>query len=366
MIRSQVDQSFPRRRLVVLPHVIRISGLIAWLVLMWLERRGNLSQTLAIALGTVITIAVLVAVWDLTRLLKTEAKIRHALQDLSTRHEKMLDTSRSLDASARHEIALWLHGTVQGELLSISRAQNDYIDSIVHQVRERLEVSAIQRDDLIFVEDCLHRISQRLSEDFERFIDQTIRRKSHSFFPPLLATSLQFALLDLLHGRAELQMDERLMVTREAPSQKFGDEAESKTVQLKIRELIRGRIFLGPETRYRIYRVVEEAVTNAQKSGATRILVNIRVEGESLRITVVNNGAPVNDSFERSVGLLMVEALTTPGGGGWSLQNTPSGVEFCAHIFPPPSDTRIFTELEGVVPILAVANSELDKVSHES
>jgi signal transduction histidine kinase len=98
------------------------------------------------------------------------------------------------------------------------------------------------------------------------------------------------------------------------------------------------QVFFPIKQRFAIYRIIEEAVANAEKkSSATKIRVDISIPKDQIIITVIDNGAPISDSVEPGLGSRLIDTYTLLHKGSWSLSNISEGVQFQC-IFPVISE----------------------------
>lgn len=93
--------------------------------------------------------------------------------------------------------------------------------------------------------------------------------------------------------------------------------------------LAENQVFFPIKQRYAIYRIVEEAVSNAEKkASATEITVDISIPDEHIIITVIDNGEPVSDLPAPGLGMRLIDSFTLLHGGSWNISNIPDGVQF--------------------------------------
>ena len=204
-----------------------------------------------------------------------------------------------IDNETRQEVGAWLHGTLQPQLTRLAK-----------DIRAQKE------------SDC-NLVAQRVDEISEKYV----RAYSHELFPPALIVSLEVGLETMLEGRAELVLDHRL--TNEST---LGFSIASREPEKTVpdRPL---RLNLGRERGYAAYRIIEEAVANAEKKPYTsRIVADVRVEEAVLRISVLDNGAPIPADFKPGLGHSIIDAFIQRFDGSWSLSNIDGGVELIACI----------------------------------
>ena len=204
-----------------------------------------------------------------------------------------------IDNETRQEVGAWLHGSLQPQLIRLAK-----------NIREKKETD-------------LNIVAQQIDDISEKFV----RAYSHELFPPALFISLEVALETMLEGRAELILDERL-----TNASSFGFSIWSRESGLPARNTSL-RLVLDTERRFAVYRIVEEAVANAEKKSSTsRIVADIRIEGEEIRLSVRDNGSPILKNTKPGLGLSVIDAYVQKFGGSCSLENIADGVELIALI----------------------------------
>lgn len=230
-------------------------------------------------------------------LAKRNINYAKSVEDKEVMQTKYISTRELLfriDNETREEVGAWLHGTLQPKLAKLAK-------DIRTQKNTDLEL-----------------IVQKIDEISEKYV----REYSHSLYPPALAISIEVALETLLEGRAELVLDERLTNTADIGYAIWSSESETasnKRVQ---------RLHLAAEISYATYRIIEEAVANAEKkSSTTRIVVDVRVEGEQVRISVRDNGDPISDNAKAGLGLSVINAFMQKFHGTMTMNNVADGVE---------------------------------------
>ena len=223
---------------------------------------------------------------------------------LKTAHNsQLMGQLGEIDTQTRREIGAWLHSVVQPKLLSIAR---------------KAWASKTEVGDL-------------LGAAIDELNEEVVRRYSHQLFPVQLEIALVLALADLLKGRAEFKFDQRMFPL-------MGDVAEAKPVprisQESVASLILGnQVFFPVPQRYAIYRIIEEAVANAEKKpSTTKITVDISIAHDLIIITVTDNGSPKNDSVAPGLGSRLIDTYTGLNGGTWALSNIDGGVQFCCEL----------------------------------
>ena len=244
--------------------------------------------------GTSLAITFVVGALDVA---KRNLKYANAKISEATIESKYISTRELLfriDNETREEVGAWLHGTLQPQLVRLAKD---------------IRTKKISDCDLV---------AQRVDEIAEKYV----REYSHTLYPPALAISIEVALETLLEGRAELVLDERLTITSDIGYAIWSSESETASIKGVM------RLHLAAEISYATYRIIEEAVANAEKkSSTTRIVVDVRVEGEQVRISVRDNGDPISDNAKAGLGLSVINAFMQKFHGTMTMNNVADGVE---------------------------------------
>jgi signal transduction histidine kinase len=223
-------------------------------------------------------------IWN--RQQNSETSIELLEGDLNSMKERMI----LVDSEIRKQVGVWLHGSVQSKLMKVSRELRFY----------NLPEIADEIDDLS---------------------ENEIRNYAHQLFPPALNISLEAGLVDLVGENVELVLDESLSeqsaVTTQSPN--------SGGLTAAIPRL--NRLVLPSGLSYAIYRVIEEGLSNANKKPeVTRIKVTVNVVGNSIEITVEDNGSKLSEPVTPGLGLTLFDIYSSNFGGRFSLENTQDGV----------------------------------------
>jgi signal transduction histidine kinase len=193
-----------------------------------------------------------------------------------------------LDISTRRELAFWIHGELQGAITAIGRS-----------LRENGE--------------------DETADKLTDFNDKMIRMMAHRLYPSQLEVSLHLALGDLCHGRAELTMSDNLT------------PISFKNLQSLI---------VPFDLRLAIYRIVEEAITNAEKKpDTTKISVTVEAETDLIRISVLDNGAEFDIEQKHSLGFTLINTYVRQFTGHWAINNGDDGVLLTATLAMPVAQT---------------------------
>ncbi len=289
------------------PRLLRVSVAIAFFWLIY--RHAKYEETLSLAIFAFWLIFLILNILITNRVIKSREKLEAESVVVSKHNLQLLQQLGQLDMETRRELGAWLHSTVQPKLLSTARKawslHNEGSDEIA------AEIDALNED--------------------------VVRRYSHHLFPVQLEIALVLALADLLHERATFTFDERM----------FPEMGEAALVRLPVPNmqtvnrkslLAENQVFFPIKQRYAIYRIVEEAVSNAEKkASATEITVDISIPDEHIIITVIDNGESVSDQPAPGLGMRLIDSFTLLHGGSWNISNIPEGVQFQC-IFPVISE----------------------------
>ena len=294
--------------------VIFISLEVVSVVLLDDQASGKLQflRMLNAVVGTLIAITFVVGAVDLAKRNMNYAKSLQDKEDLQGRYISTRELLFRIDNETREEVGAWLHGKLQPQLTRLAR-----------DIRTR-EITDL---DLI---------SQQIDEISEEYV----RKYSHDLYPPGLAISLEVALETLLDGRAELVLDERLTNAADVGFPIWSREQSDSALPANQRKL---RLHLGAEIAYATYRIIEEAVANAEKkSDTTRIGVEVRVDDNKVRISIRDNGSPVGEKVKAGLGLSVIESFMQKFDGTMSISNISDGVELLVSI---PYQVQTVSEL---------------------
>jgi signal transduction histidine kinase len=283
------------RKLLILRFSLLFLAIISQLYLIFLIRSdpGNdlfLGEIIAIAIliytSTVISFGIrnFLRIWNRQKNSQTSIEVLEG--DLNSMKERMI----LVDSEIRKQVGVWLHGSVQSKLMKISRELRFY----------NLSEVADEIDDLS---------------------ENEIRNYAHKLFPPALNISLEAGLVDLVGENVELVLDERLSerseITRQLPN---SDDQISAIPRMN-------RLVLPSGLAYAIYRVVEEGLSNANKKrDVTKIKVAVNVVGNSIEITVEDNGSKLSGPVSAGLGLTLFDIYSSNFGGQFSLENSQEGV----------------------------------------
>lgn len=261
--------------------ILRISVVLtAILALVHPALREGSYETLKTAILSVILLALgLISRRDLNRRLDLEEKRILELEDKNLNSSILI---LELDTKTRREISTWLHGEVQGKLMSLAR---------------NLKTQG----------------ANEAASEISELCDQTIRAMAHRLHPHQLEISLELALSDLCAGRAELQLSENL---------RLQDLSHSNT------------LFIPTELRVAIYRIVEEGINNARKKPNTQnVFASVVAQHNRVDISVRDDGDKLIDNPKSSLGFSIISMFTGIYQGNWSINNEGHGVVLTASLF---------------------------------
>ena len=262
---------------------------------------------------SVIFLLIVVALFALTMSLRAREilarrKASNELVTISAYNLQLLEQLSEIDTQTRRELGAWLHSVVQPKLLSIARKA----------WADKSEIGTM------------------LATELDDLNDNVVRRYSHQLFPVQLEIALVLALADMLEGRAEFNFDTRMLPL-------MGEVGEVGSVPKISPEAMRSmipksQVFFPIQQRYAIYRIVEEAVANAEKKpSTTKINVDISIPEDLIIISVIDDGSPVGESVEAGLGTRLIDTYSLLHKGSWHLKNISKGVEFRC-VFPVISE----------------------------
>jgi len=235
-------------------------------------------------------------------------KASSELVTISAYNLQLLEQLSEIDTQTRRELGAWLHSVVQPKMLSIARKA--WADK--------------------------SEIGTTLATELDELNDKVVRRYSHQLFPVQLEIALVLALGDMLEGRAEFNFDTRMLplmgeTGEVGPVPKFSPEGMKSLIP-------KSQVFFPIQQRYAIYRIVEEAVANAEKKPlTTKINVDISIPEDLIIISVIDDGSPVGESVEAGLGTRLIDTYALLHKGSWHLKNISKGVEFRC-VFPVLSE----------------------------
>jgi len=264
-------------------------------IILHFHENGQLRYLEIINLVTGIIISI-VFVYGAIDLAKRNLNYEAAKNESKAIQKKYVGTRELLfriDNETREEVGAWLHGTLQPQLVRLAQ-----------DIRTENETN-------------LELVAQRVDEISEKFV----RSYSHSLFPPALMISLEVGLETLLEGRAELTLDPLLT---NASTLGFAIWSPESALGVQGGDL---RLDVGVDRAYATYRIVEEAVANAEKKASvSRIIVDVCVKDGNLRISVLDNGDPIPESAKVGLGLSIIDAFVQKYEGNMAFTNVDSGV----------------------------------------
>jgi signal transduction histidine kinase len=257
-------------------------------------------------LAPLLACAVLVlTIWSFrrqSRALVSKRLLAYDLEVISKYNLQLLLQLGELDMQTRQDLGTWLHSAVQPKLLKIARVAWS-VDSVE---------------------------TQAIAAEIDLLNEEVVRGYSHQLFPVQLQIALVLALADLLHERADFKFDERMYpAMNESSEQNPLSPIDAGSIGLK-----ENQVFFPIKQRFAIYRIIEEAVANAEKKpSSTKIRVDISSPKDQIIITVIDDGAPIANTVEPGLGSRLIDTYSLLHKGSWKLSNTAEGVEFRC-VFP--------------------------------
>ena len=203
-----------------------------------------------------------------------------------------LEAQREAEERIRREIAALLHGRIQNQLLSL-----------VFQLGE------LEREWKAAPPEALAQL-RAIRDNLDRVRDREVRIASHRLYPALLDMGLAAA----LHMLGERYLPHFAISYVVEPAFSALDAPLDNKLPMPLRETA--------------YRVVEEALSNAQRhSGASRVEVSLALagaDGERVLIRVRDNGRGAEPAaIKPRLGLRTVEARVRNLGGTWRFEAVP-------------------------------------------
>lgn len=301
MLRSlRRDRTYVYRLLALLLFISMSSITV---VILHFHEHGQLRklEIMNLVSGIIISAVFIYGAIDLAKRNINYESVKKEKEKISTKLSSSQALLFRIDNETRQEVGSWLHGTLQPQLTRLAK-----------DIREKKQT------------DCTI-VAQQVDEINEKFV----RAYSHDLYPPSLIVSLEVGLETLLENRAELILDHRLT---NASNIGFSFWSSGSGFEDSDRPL---RFVLGRERSYAVYRIVEEAVANAEKKPSTsRIVVDVvvDVEGEKIRVSIHDNGAPIPADAKPGLGHSVIDAFVQKFDGNVSFKNVGDGVELIAYI----------------------------------
>ena len=301
MLRSlRRDRTYVYRLLALLLFISMSSITV---VILHFHEHGQLRklEIMNLVSGIIISAVFIYGAIDLAKRNINYESVKKEKEKISTKLSSSQALLFRIDNETRQEVGSWLHGTLQPQLTRLAK-----------DIREKKQT------------DCTI-VAQQVDEINEKFV----RAYSHDLYPPSLIVSLEVGLETLLENRAELILDHRLT---NASNIGFSFWSSGSGFEDSDRPL---RFVLGRERSYAVYRIVEEAVANAEKKPSTsRIVVDVvvDVEGEKIRVSIHDNGAPILADAKPGLGHSVIDAFVQKFDGIVSFKNVGDGVELIAYI----------------------------------
>ena len=281
--------------------VLFASAQIFTVLVLYFHEDGQLRHigVLNAIVGVIIASIFVYGAVDLSKRNLNYESVKNEKEVISSKFSTTQDLLFRIDNETRQEVGAWLHGTLQPQLTRLARD---------------MRAASGNENDLF---------AQRVDELSETYV----RSYSHDLYPPSLIVSLEVGLETLLDGRAELTLDHRLT---NASSVGFSIWSPESDLGKKDESL---RLMLGRERGFAVYRIVEEAIANAEKKSSTsRIDVDVHVESEDIRVSICDNGSPIPKNVKPGLGHSIISAFIEKFDGTWSITNLADGVELIAHI----------------------------------
>ena len=233
---------------------------------------------------------------------------------IAAQNTQLLAQLSEVDTQTRREIGAWLHSVVQPMLLAFARKARSHESEVGNE----------------------------LAAAVDTLNEEVVRRYSHQLFPVQLEIALSLALADLLEGRATYTFDQRMYPlmgesAEPAPTPQFNKKSVETLVP-------KDQVFFPIQQRYSIYRIVEEAVANAEKKPTTtKIAVDISIPEDQIIVTVVDDGSPKTETLIAGLGMHLIDTYTLLHGGTWALSNIKGGVQFRCEL-PVISSSEVATK----------------------
>jgi signal transduction histidine kinase len=280
------------------------------------DRADRQTETLAketkLLLGGCLVIALVCAVITVRIAARVFRQMEAQSSELSRVSFRLLETQESTARRFAHE----LHDELGGSLTAIK----SNLTAIAHSLNGN---SA----DRIKIDDCIKLVDTSISN---------VRELSQLLRPTILD---------------DFGLDASLRWLTERFRERTGIEVDYKSE-------FAGR--LQDETETHLFRIVQEALTNvARHSGATRVVIHLRADGDAIRLTLSDNGRGIPERSQRDgvssgvgMGLSGMRARARSAGGGLTLKSEPGGgvtIEVWAPVSKPAATALATSTMEEPV-----------------
>jgi signal transduction histidine kinase len=265
------------------------------------RQTDNLAQETKILLGGCLVIALVCAVITVRIAVRVFRQMEAQTGELSRVSFRLLETQEATARRFAHELHDELGGSltaIKSNLTAIAhslhgnspdRARGDRIQDDPARPRDRI-------DDRVKIDDCIKLVDTAISN---------VRELSQLLRPTILD---------------DFGLDASLRWLTERFCERTGIEVDYKSE-------FAGR--LPDETETHLFRIVQEALTNvARHSGATKVAIHLRADGDDIRLTLSDNGRGLSrqraEPFH-GMGLSGMRARARSAGGGFDLKSGPGG-----------------------------------------
>jgi signal transduction histidine kinase len=249
------------------------------------QQSERLAHESALLIGASLVVALLAAFITVGMAARVFRQMEFQTGELSRVSFRLLETQESIARRFAHE----LHDELGGALTAIK--------SNLVAIGTHLGNNG---DDRARIDDCMKLVDQSISN---------VRELSQLLRPTIL-------------DDFGLDAGIRWLVDR------FRDRT---SIETEYRSEFTGR--LQDETETHLFRIVQEALTNiARHSGATRVFIHLRREGDEIRLTIQDNGKGLQKPRAAGMGLSGMRARARSAGGELQLRSTPGqGVTIDVH-----------------------------------
>lgn len=307
-----------------LSNILRVIGIVAMIrisvVALREIRAGVDTEFGSVEAVFYLVLAVLLGVFATTDVVMMYRRNTRLAKNLRKSVSKQLEVVSKADAELltnRREIAMWVHGAAQSTVIKARTALATSCDNMMQK---------LNNDD----PDALLRIApefNRTKEAMDGILTELLnsfRTRARELWPEHRELPLFPALQKILGTDAQLTVSPELRWT---PDTRSTDRLDQPT---SVQEIGTSKLLLAIDSRYEIVRVVEEAVNNARKYGATRIDASILLVGNRIHVDIKNNGAPLDGAVRPSLGLAIIEEIVHRRNGTFTLRNLDDYVVFTA------------------------------------
>jgi len=289
-----------------------------------------------------VTLAILLSIFattDVVMMYRRNTRLARNLEkSVSTQREVVSKVDTEL-LTNRREISMWVHGVAQSATV---RARTEITHDFEVLMRS---ISDGNTDAATSYTAQISRTKDRVDGILHELLT-SLRQRARELWPEHRELPLFPALQKILGSHAQLQLSPELQWTDDAKNLRDGTNGEKL-----VREFGVSKVMLAGNSRYEIVRVVEEAVNNARKHGATRLEASVILIDNRIRIEIWNDGRALEGEWHPGLGLVIIDEIVKKRQGTYVLKNHDDGVLFSAEFAVEKHDLKtVISQIYGAIP----------------